>query len=350
MRLLRYCLAIVISLMAITSIQSQDKSPNSAAVMTNSDVVQMVKSGLSPELVIAKIKASKTRFDTSPVVLSELKQNGVSENILVAMVESGPVTPSTTLSPPPPDSQMESARSAVRALRRLASTTEVGVSYVNYSPLVGEVKAEVEDALSRMRAGNLKASIQASLNEYAYAAYVWQATWRSDWVEGQLKDEAVKKYGVPKRGLLKVVWRVDFLNAIWREARNQFEIANTILSQSQPSPSVDASAPGQADLAGAWQIVIKGNNGQDVQFNLTIVKSGDGYRGTMRSSVGNSDNVRITKNGNSFAIYASEQQKKTTLSIQLEGTLEATVMRGNATVGNGKQTATLPFTGTRLGN
>jgi hypothetical protein len=318
--------------------------------MTNSDVVQMVKSGLSPELVITKIKASKTKFDTSPAVLSELKQNGVSENILVAMVESESVTPMTTVSPPPPDSHMESARSAVRALRKLASATEVGVSYVNYSPLVGEVKADVEDALSRMRDGNLKASIQASLNEYTYAAYVWQATWRSDWVEGQLKDEAVKKYGVQKKGLLKVVWRVDFLNAIWREARNQFEIANTILSQSQPSTSGDGSSPGRDDLVGAWQIVINGNNGQNAQFNLTIVQSSDGYRGTMRSSMGNSDNLRITKNGNSFAIYASEQQKKTTLSIQLEGTIESTVMRGNATVGNGKQSATLPFTGTRLGN
>jgi hypothetical protein len=103
-------------------------------------------------------------------------------------------------------------------------------------------------------------------------------------------------------------------------------------------------------LVGAWQIVINGNNGQNAQFNLTIVQSSDGYRGTMRSSMGNSDNLRITKNGNSFAIYASEQQKKTTLSIQLEGTIESTVMRGNATVGNGKQSATLPFTGTRLGN
>jgi hypothetical protein len=190
-RFSRLPIALFILFISIAVIHSQEVSQGSQAALTNSDIVQMVKSGLSPELVIAKIKASKTSFDTAPSVLAELKQNGVSESILVAMVEA---SSAVTIPPPPqPDQNLEAARSALRALRKIASATEVGISYVNYSPLVAEVKAEVEDALSRMKDGDLKASIQAALNEYTYAAYVWQATWRDDFISGQLKDAAVTK-------------------------------------------------------------------------------------------------------------------------------------------------------------
>lgn len=349
MRFSRLCLALTILLISTAFGQSHEVSQDTKAVLTNSDVVQMVKAGLSSELIIAKIKTSTARFDTSPSVLADLKQDGVSESILVAMVQAS--APVTNTSPIAPDSHLESARSALKALRRLASATGVGISYVNYSPLVAEVKTEVEDALTRTKDGNLRSSIQATLSEYEYAAYVWQATWSDDFISGQLKDVAVKKYGVQKRGLLKVVWRVDFLNAIWREARNHFEIANTILSQAQPTMLADRGSQRPRDeLVGAWRVVITGNNGQDVECNLTIAQSADGYVGTFRSTMGNSDNVHVTRTGNNFTLYASEKEKKRTLSIQFEGTLDSDHMKGNATISDGKQAGTLTFTGTKLAN
>jgi hypothetical protein len=65
-------------------------SPNQA-VITNQDVTDMLKAGLSPEIVAAKVKASKCQCDTSPAALEKLKSASVPENVILAMVES--ITP-----------------------------------------------------------------------------------------------------------------------------------------------------------------------------------------------------------------------------------------------------------------
>ncbi len=57
--------------------------------LTNSDVISLFKSGLSAEIVLAKIKQSGGNFDTSPAKMKELKAAGVTENVILAMIESG---------------------------------------------------------------------------------------------------------------------------------------------------------------------------------------------------------------------------------------------------------------------
>ncbi len=56
--------------------------------LTNDDVLAMVKSGLSSEIIVAKIKNSSNKFDTSPNKLTALKESGVTESIILAMVQS----------------------------------------------------------------------------------------------------------------------------------------------------------------------------------------------------------------------------------------------------------------------
>jgi hypothetical protein len=56
--------------------------------LTNADVISLVKSGLSAEVVTAKIKRSAGNFDTSPSALRALKEAGVSEASIVAMIEA----------------------------------------------------------------------------------------------------------------------------------------------------------------------------------------------------------------------------------------------------------------------
>lgn len=56
-------------------------------VLTNKDVVDLVKSGLSPEIVIAKIRASETAFDTSAEALKSLTTSGVPDSVVVAVIE-----------------------------------------------------------------------------------------------------------------------------------------------------------------------------------------------------------------------------------------------------------------------
>jgi hypothetical protein len=55
----------------------QDPTPSSttqdSALLTNKDVMEMIKSGLTAEVVVAKIRSSRCNFDTSPAVLAELK-------------------------------------------------------------------------------------------------------------------------------------------------------------------------------------------------------------------------------------------------------------------------------------
>ena len=56
--------------------------------LTNSDVVGMVKAGISPEIIVAKIKNTPCSFDTSPAVLKELKDAGLTDNVILAMVQA----------------------------------------------------------------------------------------------------------------------------------------------------------------------------------------------------------------------------------------------------------------------
>ena len=56
--------------------------------LTNADVISLIKSGLSAEIVAAKIKQTGGSFDTSPAKLKDLKTAGVPESVILAMIES----------------------------------------------------------------------------------------------------------------------------------------------------------------------------------------------------------------------------------------------------------------------
>ena len=66
-------------------VQSQTQQTG-ATELTNKDVLDMVKSGLATEIVVAKIKASPGKFDTSATTLAELKSANVPDAVIMAMV------------------------------------------------------------------------------------------------------------------------------------------------------------------------------------------------------------------------------------------------------------------------
>ncbi len=72
-----------------------------ARVLTNADVVQMLKAGFSDDAAIAVIQKAKTRFDLSPAALAELRYAGVSNSVIVAMVESAGGVPNAPAPPAP---------------------------------------------------------------------------------------------------------------------------------------------------------------------------------------------------------------------------------------------------------
>lgn len=57
-------------------------------VMTNDEVISLATAGLSPAIIIGKIRTSKSNFDLSTDSLIKLKKAGVSDDIVAAMLEA----------------------------------------------------------------------------------------------------------------------------------------------------------------------------------------------------------------------------------------------------------------------
>lgn len=81
--LVRLVLIAVIGCAAAVSFYAQ-QAP--VAPLTNAAVVKLVRAGFKEKTVIAIIHSRASRFNLDPDRLIELKQNGVSENIILAML------------------------------------------------------------------------------------------------------------------------------------------------------------------------------------------------------------------------------------------------------------------------
>src|ERR1043166_2514011 len=57
-------------------------------VLTNEKVITLVKAGLSPAIIVSKIRSSKTNFDTSTDELIRLKQAHIPDEIVAAMFDA----------------------------------------------------------------------------------------------------------------------------------------------------------------------------------------------------------------------------------------------------------------------
>ena len=83
---------------AVESVGAYRPEQSKVVPLSNDDVVGMVKGGLSNDIVIAKIKASATNFDTSPAALQELKSGMIPDAITLVMVQSSLVKENIGLS------------------------------------------------------------------------------------------------------------------------------------------------------------------------------------------------------------------------------------------------------------
>jgi hypothetical protein len=76
-------IALILSLASVAIAQS----PSTA--MTNNAVIKLVRAGFKDKTVIAIIHSRPNHFELEPDRLIELKRNGVSENIILAMLSQG---------------------------------------------------------------------------------------------------------------------------------------------------------------------------------------------------------------------------------------------------------------------
>ena len=85
-------LTLVFSLatFAFATPRAQDPNQNSSSattVLTNKDVLEMLRAGLATEIIVAKIRSSPSKFDTSATTLAELKEAKVPDAVIMAMVQ-----------------------------------------------------------------------------------------------------------------------------------------------------------------------------------------------------------------------------------------------------------------------
>jgi hypothetical protein len=79
--------------------------PTRADALTVRDVVELTRAGLGEEVLLALIEVDRSIFPIDAATIKELKANGVSERVIVAMVRSGrempPPEPIVTEAPQP---------------------------------------------------------------------------------------------------------------------------------------------------------------------------------------------------------------------------------------------------------
>lgn len=73
---------------ATTGTTTTTAATTDTAPLRNADVLEMLKARLSPEVVVAKIRASAADFDTSPAALKELRAAGAPDAVVIALVEA----------------------------------------------------------------------------------------------------------------------------------------------------------------------------------------------------------------------------------------------------------------------
>lgn len=100
-------LVLVLATLAVANPGFQQPTPTQESnqeQLTNKDVLEMLRTGLATEIIVAKIKATPSKFDTTPAALAELKAANVPDAVMVAMVE-GPGKPQAafTYAGPPID-------------------------------------------------------------------------------------------------------------------------------------------------------------------------------------------------------------------------------------------------------
>jgi len=151
---------------------------NNQMICKNSDGEPEMKEDNLPEERMAQVKNSNQR---ETEIGQEKKQGGNTVRKLV-IIGSILLFPSLVFA--------QSAKDAIRALKKLEARCQVGIAYVDYSPALGDAKFEVNMFLETQEAKQkpdfnlsgkslttynlLASSIQKTMEHYEYAQEAWQ--------------------------------------------------------------------------------------------------------------------------------------------------------------------------------
>lgn len=112
-------------------------------VLTNAEIITMTKAGLAPTAILTKIKGAEGRYDVSVNALVELKQAGVKDEIINALLESKPPAPAPN--DPAPATVSEKRLSPTHATPReaLATARTIAIKKNSVQPSVQAVEKEL---------------------------------------------------------------------------------------------------------------------------------------------------------------------------------------------------------------
>ena len=78
-----------ILLLLLAAVTATCASAQDQKALTNKDILDMVKKGLSESVIVKVIQASDTNFDTSPDALTQMQSSGTTLKVMDAMLKAG---------------------------------------------------------------------------------------------------------------------------------------------------------------------------------------------------------------------------------------------------------------------
>ena len=196
---------------------------------------------VDPALVTKSVKQVIVAKKLSFIVTNQIrwvspdaKVTDVTKDVLRSLVDAGLVSVE-----PLTAKHQEAAKSALRALRKLAAAAEVGVAEKDFRERLIDAKAEVSENLQEIPSGILKTEIQIAMDAYTDAASIWNASfeykyWRVLFVGPP--GDIIKKYAIPvsaEEGDLRETTQDDrnlILNVIWAVATKHIDNAAALVA------------------------------------------------------------------------------------------------------------------------
>lgn len=114
----RIILFVVLMLIALSGYAQTPKTE----ILTNKNVIEIMKAGLGKDIIISKINSSSCKFDVSTTALIDLKKQGVSDDVITTMINK---TNSISTVDRPTASTVQTRKSSQTVINQL--------NYVHYS-------------------------------------------------------------------------------------------------------------------------------------------------------------------------------------------------------------------------
>ena len=155
MRIPRLRLVLLALLLIVTGVSAQQKNP----ALSNDDILKMVKGGLQETTVLNAMAANETDFDVSAKALLDLKQAGISDKIIDAMLAAeakkrNAASPAPTSVPPASQPAQGATPTGPQDGPTAQALAQMGMSPQALAQMPAASRQQMMMAMSQMRGMN----------------------------------------------------------------------------------------------------------------------------------------------------------------------------------------------------